>query len=44
MVVNQLFHNMTLCIVDNYYQFWWYFIQESISKFDIDNLCGPKKN
>jgi hypothetical protein len=30
MVVNQLFHNMTLCIIANYDQFWWYFIQESI--------------
>ncbi len=44
MIINWLFDNLPICIIDNYYPFFNNQFNNKFFDNDIDNLCDPKKN
>jgi hypothetical protein len=43
MVINQLFDNLPLRIIDCCYHFFFDNLFKHLNFFDIDNQCGPQK-
>jgi hypothetical protein len=41
-IINSLFHNLHLCITDDYYPFFITYLALNFFGIDIDNLCAPK--